>query len=129
MDSKVIPFFTDQNVPDSVGNYILESGHNLVRLRDVMPTDTKDPIIAVACEQYGQVLITHDQDFKSSAKRLGITQKQYQGLHRVLMRCPEPMSASRLSLAMELIKREWEYASGTQPLNIEVREHSIITHR
>ena len=130
MDSTVIPFFTDQNVPDSVGNCICDRGHTLVRLRDVMPTDTKDPIIAVACENFGQVLVTHDEDFKTSAKRLGLTHKQYQGaLHRVLMRCPEPLSAMRLKIALELIEREWQLASASQPLNIEVREHAIDTNR
>lgn len=130
MDSESIAFFTDQNVPDSLGAYVLTTRHTLVRLRDVMPNDTKDPIIAVACEKSGHVLVTHDTDFKASAKRFRLTQKQYQGaLHRVLMRCPEPISALRFKLAMELIEHEWRIASVSQPLNIEVREHSIQTIR
>ena len=130
MDSEVIAFFTDQNVPDSVGNLIIEAGHSLVRLRDVMPTDTKDPIIAVACEKFGHVLVTHDTDFKASAKRLSLTQNQYRGaLHRVLMRCDEPISSSRFEIAMKLIEYEWRIASVSCPLNVEVRKHSIHTYR
>ena len=130
MDSEIIAFFTDQNVPDSVGQRVLAAGHSLVRLRDVMLTDTKDPIIAIACEKSGHVLITHDKDFRSSARRFGLTQKQYQGaLHRVLMQCHEPESASRFTSALTLIEHEWKFASAVRPLNIEVRTHSIRTIR
>lgn len=130
MRSRAIPFFTDQNVPDSVGNYIVFAGHALVRLRDVMPTNTKDPIIAVAVSSSGHVLVTHDTDFKAAAQRLQITQRQYrEGLHRILMRCPEPIGAERFSVAMAIIKNEWKLASANQPLNIEIHEHSIRIHR
>jgi Domain of unknown function (DUF5615) len=123
---KAIPFFTDQNVPDSVGDYLISAGHTLVRLRDAMPTDTKDPVIAVACSSSGHVLITHDTDFKTAARRLQLTQREYrEGLHRVLMRCPEPVGAKRLALAMNIIELEWIRTTASQPLNIEIHEHSI----
>ncbi|NJR72140.1 MAG: DUF5615 family PIN-like protein [Gammaproteobacteria bacterium] len=82
--TKKIPFFTDQNVPDSVGDYVVKAGHTVVRLRDEMPTNTKDPVVAVACSTAGHVLITHDSDFRATAGRLQITQRQYrEGLHRI----------------------------------------------
>jgi len=125
-ERKVIPFFTDQNVPDSVSNYLLSLGHSVVRLRNIMPTDTKDPVIAVACSRSGHVLITHDTDFKTAARRLQITQRQYrEGLHRILMRCPEPIGARRLELAMTIIEHEWARATISQPMNIEIQEGSI----
>ncbi|MHB1951510.1 MAG: DUF5615 family PIN-like protein [Acidiferrobacteraceae bacterium] len=104
----VIPFFTDQNVPDSAGNTLLRAGHSLTRLRDIMATTTADPIIAVACSQSGHVLVSHDKDFRKVAKRLNITQRQYQeSLHRILLACPEPTDAARLTDALSLIESEW----------------------
>src|SRR5882672_6758316 len=94
---QVIPFFTDQNVPDSVGNALLAAGHGVIRLRDVMDTKTADPVIAVACSQHGQVLVSHDGDFRDLSKRLKITQRQYRTkLHRIQMECPEPNAANRI---------------------------------
>lgn len=74
----VIPFFTDQNVPDSVGEVLKAAGHELTRLRDVMDPTTADPIIGVACAGSGHVLVSHDGDFRNAARRLKITQRQYQ---------------------------------------------------
>ena len=68
-----IPFVTDQNVPDSVGNALLTAGHKVVRLRDVMATNTADPVVAVASADSGYVLISHDRDFRQIAKRLQVT--------------------------------------------------------
>jgi predicted nuclease of predicted toxin-antitoxin system len=113
-EKPVIPFFTDHNVPDSVGNVLVAAGHTLTRLRDVMDTITADPIIAVACSQTGNVLVSHDTDFRTLSKRLGITQRQYHNsLHRIQMRCPEPHSAQRITAALSLIEYEWTHLTGS----------------
>ena len=77
MERPCIPFFTDHNVADSVGKVILQHGHALTRLRDVMPRDSKDPLVALACVQSGQVLVSHDNDFRDIARRLQVTQRDY----------------------------------------------------
>lgn len=121
-----IPFFTDQNVPDSVGDALLQAGHAVTRLRDVMDTKTPDPIIAVACAQSGHVLVSHDGDFRAIAKRLQITQRQYQRtLHRIQLRCPEPEGAARMRDALSLIEYEWARLSGERPMVIEISSVAI----
>jgi predicted nuclease of predicted toxin-antitoxin system len=121
-----IPFFTDQNVPDSVGQAIIDAGHELVRLRDVMDADTPDPIIAVACSRNGHVLVSHDNDFRQVSKRLKITQRQYQNtLHRIQLRCLEPESAQRVQDAMTIIEAEWVYPRMGKPMVIEISTSSI----
>lgn len=121
-----IAFFTDQNVPDSVGAALLQAGHSLTRLRDVMDTRTADPVIAVACAQSGHVLVSHDSDFKAIAKRLQITQRQYHSrLHRVHMRCPEPHSAQRIADALSLIEFEWTLVREDRPMVIEISDAAI----
>jgi predicted nuclease of predicted toxin-antitoxin system len=127
MAHQPIPFFTDNCVPDSVGNAIIAAGHQLTRLRDCMLTDTKDPVIAIACAEGGQVLVSHDNDFKAVAKRLQISQGQYQKrLHRVDLRCEEPSSAHRLEVAMSLIEHEWMVANHRgHAMVIEIKDSLI----
>lgn len=123
---KPIPFFTDQNVPDSVGAVLLEAGHKVIRLRDVMDVATVDPVIATACATGGQVLVTHDTDFKVVSRRLQITQREYhQSLHRICLRCPEPSSATRITAALSLIESEWKLATPENPLTIEIHGNNI----
>jgi predicted nuclease of predicted toxin-antitoxin system len=69
-----------------------------------MPTDTKDPVVAVACAENARVLVTHDKDFKEIAKELNVTQKKYKRLHRISLRCSEPKAASRIKEALSLIE-------------------------
>lgn len=125
-----IPFFTDQNVPDSVGNALVAAGHQLTRLRDVMDIESPDPVIAVACSRHGQVLVSHDTDFRDISRRLGITQRQYQNsLHRIHLCCPEPSSAQRIEEALSLIEAEWLLTGPDRPMVIEIRSNSILTRR
>lgn len=122
----VIPFFTDQNVPDSVGHVLAAAGHQLTRLRDVMEVTTADPVIEVACNQNGQVLVSHDGDFREASKRLKITQRQYRlSLHRINLRCPEPESAKRIGDALSLIVAEWQLVQPDRPMVIEIQARSI----
>lgn len=125
-----IPFFTDQCVPDSAGDFLLSAGHELTRLRDVMATDTADPIIAVACSQTGHVLVSHDGDFRDLSKRLQISQREYRTkLHRILLKCSEPRAAARMEEAINLIEHEWQLITPDRPMVIEVREQAIVTFR
>lgn len=126
----IIPFFTDHNVPESVGDYLLSIKHEVTRLRHVMPQNTSDPVIAVACSRAGQVLISHDNDFRQTAKRLQITQRQYQNsLHRIQLRCPEPRSAKRIEQAIAVIEREWIELDGSRPMVIEIGDQYIRINR
>jgi predicted nuclease of predicted toxin-antitoxin system len=129
--SAPIPFFTDQNVADSVGATITELSHDLTRLRTVLATDTQDPLVALACADGGHVLVSHDPDFKAIARRFGLTQReQRKHLHRIDLRCFEPLAAGRIREAMSLIESEWQIAlSRNAPMVIEIREQSIRTNR
>jgi predicted nuclease of predicted toxin-antitoxin system len=106
-----IPFFTDQNIPDSVGRAITAAGHELQLLRNCMPITAKDPLIAIACARGGQVLVSQDNDFKAIAERLRISQNKYaNSLHRLDIRCDAVNAASRVRDMMSLIEHEWMHA-------------------
>jgi predicted nuclease of predicted toxin-antitoxin system len=130
LERPVISFFTDQNVPDSVGDVLLKAGHKLTRLRDVMDTASPDPIVAVACLQANMVLVTHDKDFKANSKRLGVTQRHYQQhLHRIQLCCLEPQSAGRIQAALTLIEAEWLLSTNDKPMVIEINSQTFLIRR
>jgi hypothetical protein len=71
-------------------------------------------------------LITHDTDFRETAKRLGISRRQYQHrLHRIQLRCEEPRSARRMQEAISLIEHEWLLIRSDRPMVIEIRDAVI----
>src|SRR5687767_10166788 len=126
----IIPFFTDHNVPESVGDYLLSMKHGVTRLRHVMSPESPDPVIAVACSKSGQVLISHDNDFKQITRRLNITHRQYHNsLHRIALRCDEPKSAKRVAEALAVIEREWIELDGNLPMVIEIGNQHIRINR
>jgi predicted nuclease of predicted toxin-antitoxin system len=116
-----ISFFTDQNVPESVAAVLEANGHSVIRLRNVMPTDSPDPVVAAACEQAGLVLITHDNDFKSMAKRMQISNRRFSKLSHIRLGCRETRSAARVEAALSLIEHEWLYAQ-------EQRDGRLLLH-
>jgi len=63
MEPITLRFFCDHNVPDSVGRFLEIEGHDLVRLRDVMAIDAKDPVVAAAAMNDNRILVTWDRDF------------------------------------------------------------------
>jgi len=110
MATAPIPFFTDNNVPDSVGHSIVAAGHELTRLRDVMPHNSEDKTVAAACVLSGLVLVSFDNDFNSIAEKLSVSQAAARRLHRIDMQCHEPQGATRIREAMSLIEHEWMHA-------------------
>jgi hypothetical protein len=125
-----IPFFTDNNVPDSVGHSILAAGHELTRLRQVMPHNSEDKSVAAACVMSGLVLVSFDNDFNGIAERLNMSQTAARGLHRIDMQCFEPDGASRIRDAMSLIEHEWRYAKILGiPLLVQIGKNHIRVRR
>jgi predicted nuclease of predicted toxin-antitoxin system len=123
-----IPFFIDNCVAESVPKLLEKAGHNVVRLRDCMPRDTKDPVVAIAASASGRVLVTRDKDFKQIAKSLNTTRRDSQQLHRVALRCPDPNSAKRMQAALPLIEFEWARhleSMTMQPFLIEITDTAI----
>lgn len=113
----VISFLADNNVPDSIGAFLIARGHKVTRLREVMATDSKDPVVAKAAMKGGQVLITWDKDFR---------QPRYSALSRVTMRCPEPQGVARLEQVIHVIEFAWLNVQGQDvPLVVQVNARTV----
>lgn len=96
----VLKFFTDNNVPDSVGNVLTDCGHDVVRLRDVMAVDSKDPVVAVAAIKAGRILVSWDRDFNHQRFQT----PRFATLSRIGMSCHEPEGASRIAQTIDLVE-------------------------
>jgi Domain of unknown function (DUF5615) len=105
-----LKFLTDNCVPDSVRRVLTEAGHELIRLRDVLPTNSPDPLVASVAELNEAILVSFDKDFKTLAPRIGMGQQRFRKLSRIGFRCGEPEAACRLMLALALVEFEWATA-------------------
>lgn len=129
-DRPVIHFFTDQNVPDSLGTYLRKEGHTVTRLRDVMATNSPDPIVATACAESELVLITWDQDFKAMAPNMKITRKRFGTLSCVRFNCKEPNAVARMKEALPLIEAAYVHAQTRRNKQIifSIGDHLVRLH-
>lgn len=115
-----IPFFTDNDVEDSVGDFLRESGHSVVRCRDVMDNDSADPVIAANCRENGLVLITHNvKHFRALAQKFEAKHGRVDTLCRLEMDCHQSMARSRLAEFLPVIELEW-LARGDKPAGIRI---------
>jgi hypothetical protein len=55
-------FFIDQNVPDSVGRFLMSKNYEVVHLRTRIPTDSPDTLVAAVAEANDAILVTFDAD-------------------------------------------------------------------
>lgn len=95
----VLSFLTDVNVPDSVGNALVDLGHDVARVRDIMAADAKDPVVAEAAIQSDRILVSWDRDFNQQR----FMQARFANLSRIGFSCPEPEGAKRLRAVHDLI--------------------------
>jgi hypothetical protein len=119
----VIAFLTDVNVPDSVGECLVDRGHDVVRVREIMAADAKDPVVAEAAMRAGRVLISWDRDFNHQR----FMQERFAALSRIGFSCPEPTGADRLRAVIDLVEFSIARASGT-PVRIKIaRDKFLVT--
>lgn len=123
--------FVDHNVPESAARAFEVAGHKVRRLRGVLPTDAADGLVGATAAAAGEILITHDRDFRQASKRAGISERLQASLSRIQLRCSEPESALRVTAAMSLIEHEWNHAQafGDGVLRVEINTSVIRTLR
>lgn len=104
--------FLDHCVPDSVAEVFKKYGHDVVLLRDWLPTDSPDQLVAAVSENEGAVLVSVDSDFqKRIAPRIPRgARARFRKLSHIRLECPEPQAARRLDEAMSFVEAERELA-------------------
>jgi len=122
----------DHNVPDSVADVFRARSHTVALLREIMPTDSPDPVVATVGDMDGAVLVSCDRDFDSIAPRiLKGMRTRYRKLSRIAIRCTEFHAARRIEEAMALIELEWATAQNRadKRMFIEILTSGIKTNR
>lgn len=127
-----IRLLLDNNVPDSVGEVFRAHGHIVEHVRDILPVDSSDPLVATVSEEYECVLVSCDRDFRLIAPRIPHGKRaRFRKLSRISLECSEPQAATRVEAAMSLIEAEYEIAqrSRDKRLIIVIQSAGIKTQR
>lgn len=100
----------DENVPHSVAEFFRLRGHDVRLVRDLFPPATPDPVIALAGDELGAIIVTWNRkDFKRLAARVPQGGRQrYRNLGRIVFRCNEAHGRARTEALIEWI--EFEFA-------------------
>jgi predicted nuclease of predicted toxin-antitoxin system len=116
-------FFLDHNVARQVADYLQGEGFGVTLLKDVLVEDTEDPIVATHCIQTGDILLTHDNDFKTMRKRLLISNRRFRNLHCILLSCSNARARERLQFSMPVILALWDQitAEAHRPLKMQIQ--------
>ncbi len=125
-------FFADHNVTESVCRLLEERGHEVVRLRDELPPDSPDPVVAKYAEQIDAVLISHDRDFRKIAPRIPRGGKaRFRRLSRIHLQCDYPEAENRVAAALGLVEFEWNLAQerADKRIHIVIQKTGIKTNR
>lgn len=127
----VIPFFTDNDVEDIVGDFLKDSGHTVARCRDAMRNDSPDPVIAANCRENGLLLITHNcRHFRGIAQKYEHKHGRVDSLCRIEMECHQSLAKQRLEEFLPLIEQEWvTWAGRPAGLRISIDRTVFRIHR
>jgi len=88
-------FLLDHNVPDSVATVLRELGHTVELVRNILPTDSADPLVATTAETLGAILVSVDRDFKRIAPHIPKGMRaRFKGLSRISIECSESSSGT-----------------------------------
>ena len=116
----VLSFLTDVNVPDSVGIFLVNVGHDVARVREIMAADAPDPIVAEAAMHAGRILISWDKDFNHQR----FMQPRFANLSRIGFCCPEPEGAQRLGAVIDLVEFAVGRSNGS-PVTIRIARNKF----
>jgi predicted nuclease of predicted toxin-antitoxin system len=80
----------DENVPNSVAEFLASRGHDVRFVRDLFPAGTPDPVIATIGDRLAAIVVTWDRDFEDLVKRIPEGNRaRFRRLGRLSFRCNE----------------------------------------
>lgn len=121
-DRPALKFLMDNNVPEGVARFLLSRGHDVTRVRDIMPSDSPDPIVATAAINDGRILVSWDRDFNHQR----FQRDRFRALQRIGFSCPEPDGERRLSAVIERVEFEASQSSPERPLLMKIASDKIL---
>lgn len=131
MTKVILKLFLDEGVPNAVGRIFFDAGHEVIFLRDCIPTGSPDDLVCVAAEANEAILVACDGDMKQLIKPYGITSGRFKKLSLIKISCDSPNAATRVKEAMSLIEHEWNNSQNASKrrIFIEIMKSSIKINR
>lgn len=101
----------DENVPDSVAQFLAARGHEIRYVRDLFPGGTPDPVIATVGDRLSAVVATWDRDFEGLVSRVPRgSRRRFRRLGRISFRCKETRGLPLLERWIDHIEFHYERA-------------------
>lgn len=127
----VLKIFIDQCVPQSAGKAFQELGHEVIFLREKIPANSPDSLVAAVAEANQAILVSLDADFREIAKRHGVGRRSLRTLSLIKLSCRESRAAERIPQSISLIEHEWQVGQSGRDrrLFIEISDSVIRTMR
>lgn len=113
----------DQNVAE----LFRELGHAVLLVREILPVDSPDHLIAAVAELDGYVLVSHDKDFDTIAPRIPRgSRARFRRLSRITLDCANAQAVHRLRATMAFIELAFEAARlEGKPMRVVVQTTGI----
>jgi predicted nuclease of predicted toxin-antitoxin system len=127
----VLRLFLDEGVPDSVGQILIEAGHQVAFLNKTTARGASDQLVCVIADVNNAILVALDGDMKRIAQGHGVGSRKFLRLGLIKLSCWEPDAADRVRAAMSLIEHEWSLTEGKEGRRIfvEISDTVIRTFR
>jgi predicted nuclease of predicted toxin-antitoxin system len=125
-------FMLDENVANSVSEFLRAGGFEVKYIRALVPTGSVDPLVAFVAEDHHAILVSHDGDFQKIAPRIPDGQRRrFRELSRISLRCSEFQAAARLAKALSLIEAEFQIAQDSRDkrMHLTIGESYFRTDR
>jgi hypothetical protein len=110
-------FFTDENVPDSVGRYLRGRGHSVFRAKAHLAEGSPDQVVATTAMEDDRILVSQDKDFNHQR----FAQPRFARLSRIGLVGPGPTLVAALRENIHLIEAEWTRLQATGGVRMIVR--------
>lgn len=103
-------FFTDENIPDSIGRYLRSRGHSVHRARAHLPVGSPDAVVATAAMEASRILVTWDKDFNDQRYQ----KERFARLSRLGLSGSGPELLQAVKAHIRVIEFQWSEAHRTR---------------
>lgn len=101
----------DENVPNSVAEFLASRGHDVRYVRDLLPAGVPDPVIAAVGDRIGAVVVSWDKDFDKLVSRVPPGNKTaFRRLGRISFKCDYPKGRRLIERWIDHVEFHYERA-------------------
>lgn len=99
MFSSTWKFLSDHNVPNPLTVLLETNGQDIVRSKDVVGDEAKDPVVAKFAIDQRRILLSWDRDFGHQR----FMKARFTGLSRIGFSYPEPLAVERFTQVADVV--------------------------